>query len=133
MEGDHHDLGAQAIRVLLERQGWKVYYLGADVPVEEFAQIQRAQGASLVCISVSPENAIPDVQRIIRVLGEFYRPGYPYALGLGGVIGAVSGESIPEGPFLSQSISSTARDFIAWVESLAEDENQDSKVPRRAA
>lgn len=131
MEGDHHDLGAQAIRVLLEKNGWKVYYLGADVPVEDFAEIQRAQGASLVCISISLENALPDVQRVIRVLGEFYRPGYPYALGLGGGMGALSEESVPEGPFLSLSISTSAEDFQTWVRGLAE--SQDSQDPRRAA
>ncbi len=131
MEGDHHDLGAQSIRVLLEREGWKVYYLGADVPLEDFAEIQRAHGASLVCISLSRENRLPDVQRAVRVLGEFYRPGYPYALGLGGGLRDTSEEMIPEGPFEAQSFSQSAQDFLTWVRTLSE--NGNPQDPRRVA
>ena len=131
MEGDHHELGAQAVRVLLEREGWRVYYLGGDVPLEDFAEIQRAHGASLVCVSLSPKNRLPDVQRTVRVLGEFYRPGSPYALGLGGSLGTISEEMVPEGPFEAQSISNSAQEFLTWVRTLNEDE--DSQDPRRVA
>ena len=131
MQGDHHDLGAQAVRVLLEREGWRVYYLGADVPLEEFAGVQRAQGASLVCISLSPRSTLPDLQRAIRVLGDYYRPGYPYALGLGGSLEAISREMVQEGPFQAQSLFSSAQEFVHWVRTLQED--GDSQDPRRVA
>ena len=131
MQGDHHDLGAQAVRVLLEREGWRVYYLGADVPLEEFAEVQRAQGASLVCISLSPRSTLPDLQRAIRVLGEYYRPRYPYALGLGGSLEGISREMVQEGPFKAQSFFLSAREFVHWVRTL--DEDSDSQDPRRVA
>ena len=131
MEGDHHDLGALAVRVLLEREGWKVYYLGADVPVEEFAEIQRAQGASLVCISFSPKNALPDLQRAVRVLEEFYRPEYPYSLGLGGSLAGISDEMVPAGPFLARSISRSAQELLTWIETLSE--LTETRDPRRVA
>jgi excisionase family DNA binding protein len=129
MEGDHHDLGALAVRVLLEREGWKVYYLGADVPVEEFAEIQRAQGASLVCISFSPKNSLPDLQRAVRVLEEFYRPQYPYFLGLGGSLTGISDQSVPTGPFLDRSISRSAQELLLWIRTLRE--KTDTQDPRR--
>ena len=132
LEGDHHDLGAQAVRVLLEKEGWRVYYLGADVPLEDFAEIQRAHGASLVCVSLSPQSRLPDVQRAVRVLGEFYRPEYPYALGLGGSLGTISEEMVPEGPFETQSISRSAQEFLNWVRTL-KTEDGDSQDPRRVA
>jgi len=131
MEGDHHDLGALAVRVLLEREGWKVYYLGADVPVEEFAEIQRAQGASLVCISFSPKNALPDLQRAVRVLEEFYRPEYPYSLGLGGSLAGISDEMVPAGPFLARSISRSTQELLTWIETLSE--LTETRDPRRVA
>jgi excisionase family DNA binding protein len=131
MEGDHHDLGALAVRVLLEREGWKVYYLGADVPVEEFAEIQRAQGASLVCVSFSPKNSLPDVLRAVRVLGGFYRPDFPYALGLGGSLGEISADSLPDGPFRSLSVSRSAEEFLTWSRTLQEEHS--SQDPRRVA
>jgi methanogenic corrinoid protein MtbC1 len=122
MEGDHHDLGAQAVRVLLEREGWRVYYLGADVPVEEFADIQRAQGAALVCISFSPKNTPPDLLRAIRVLAEFYRPESPYALGLGGSVGEIPQEMLRENPFTSLAIPKSTEDFLGWTRTLIEED-----------
>jgi methanogenic corrinoid protein MtbC1 len=131
IEGDRHDLGALAVRVLLEREGWKVYYLGADVPVEEFAEIQRAHGASLVCISFSPRNSLPDLQRAVRVLEEFYRPQYPYFLGLGGSLGEISDEMVPAGPFMARSISRSAQELLTWIRTLPE--TADAPNPRRVA
>ncbi|MEQ9570445.1 MAG: helix-turn-helix domain-containing protein, partial [Longimicrobiales bacterium] len=32
MEGDRHNLGGLCVRLVLERAGWDVYFLGADVP-----------------------------------------------------------------------------------------------------
>jgi methylmalonyl-CoA mutase cobalamin-binding subunit len=131
IEGDQHEVGAQAIRILLEQQGWRVYYLGADVPVEEFAEIQRAQAASLVCISFSPRNALPDLQRAIRVLEEFYRPGHPYALALGGSLSGFPEEEISGGPFRATSISRSAQEFLDWVQILPEHSGQEES--RRVA
>lgn len=122
VEGDQHELGALAVRVILEMEGWRVYYLGADVPVEEFASIQHFQGATLVCISFSRRNHLPDLQRALRVLGEFYREDSPYALALGGALGHISDEGVYQGPFQSLSISRSAQEFLEWVRSLEEDE-----------
>jgi hypothetical protein len=131
MEGDHHDLGAQAVRVLLEREGWRVYYLGGDVPVEEFAEIQRAHGAALVCISFSPKNTLPDLQRAIRVLGEFYRPESPYALGLGGSLGGFSSDLALDTPFTSLAIPRSTEEFLSWTRTLLEEDK--AATPRRVA
>lgn len=115
MEGDHHDLGAQAVRSILEREGWKVYYLGPNVPVEEFAAVQRAQLASLVCISFSPSNTLPDLQRAVTVLAEFYRPGTPYALALGGTLVDVVPEFLEAEVFQDLSFFRSAADFQDWL------------------
>jgi excisionase family DNA binding protein len=131
MEGDEHDLGAQAVRVLLEREGWKVYYLGPNVPVEQFAEIQRAQGASLVCISFSQKNSSPDLLRAIRVLSQYYRPDFPYALGLGGRLGDITKDHTLGAPFQALTVSDSAGELLTWIRSLAE--HQTSQDPRRVA
>lgn len=84
MEGNHHHVGSLCVRLLLERLGWEVYYLGADVPVEEFAVIQRGRDATLVCVSMPPGAQRGDVARVLRILTEFHDPSHPYALALGG-------------------------------------------------
>lgn len=118
MEGDQHELGAQSVRILLEREGWRVYYLGANVPVEDFAAIQAAQVARLVCISFSPRNTLRDFQRAVRVLGEFYRPRYPYALALGGSLADLDPGQVEEGPFEALLVSGSVGDLSAWTRSL---------------
>ncbi len=122
MEGDQHDLGAQAVRVLLEEEGWRVYYLGANVPVEEFASIQEAQLAELVCISFSPKNTLPDLHRTLRVLGEFYRPQHPYALAVGGTLPDVNPQQLSPGPFRDFFMARSSQDFLTWVQELSTEE-----------
>jgi excisionase family DNA binding protein len=130
-EGDQHDLGAQAIRVLLEREGWKVYFLGSNVPIEDFSTIQQGQVADLVCISFSPPHTLPDIQRAMRVLGEFYRPRYPYSLAIGGTYFELSPDELPEGPFEAVSVSHSAEEFLAWIQSRWGSEGSDGS--RRVA
>jgi len=134
MEGDTHELGALSIRVLLERDGWRVYYLGADVPMEEFSAVQQGQVASLVCVSLSPRNTLPDLQRAVKVLGEFYRPHYPYSLALGGaVMENADPEGLLKGPFESFSLSRSANEFQAWVRTLPRAPEPKANDPRRVA
>lgn len=92
MEGDRHNVGGLCVRLVLERRGWDVYFLGADVPVEDFAAMQRSRSAGLVCISFAPPNTAADMKRALRILGEFYERGQPYTLVLGG--------DLAEAPFL---------------------------------
>jgi excisionase family DNA binding protein len=131
VEGDQHELGAQAVRAVLEREGWRVYYLGPNVPLEDFAAIQRAQSASLVCISFSPQSGFPDLQRALTVLGEFYRPMKPYALALGGDSSEISGADLPQAPFEALSFFRTAAEFQGWLD--ADSETTGSGDPRRVA
>ncbi len=88
MEGDRHHLASLCLRIILERRGWNVFYLGADVPVEDFAAIQSARSASLVCVSFAPPNTGADMQRCVRILSEFYTPGKGWSLALGGEVGS---------------------------------------------
>lgn len=92
MEGDRHHIGSLCARHLLETRGWDVYFLGSDVPVEDFAAIQRSRNAGLVCVSFAPPNTAADMKRCVRILGEFYERPHPYALALGG--------DLSEAPFL---------------------------------
>lgn len=86
MEGVRHTLGGLCVRVLLEQRGWDVLYLGSDVPVEDYAAMQSARGAELVCVSFAPPNTAADMKRAVRILGEFYKPSEPYTLALGGLL-----------------------------------------------
>ena len=98
-EGNQHHLGSLCVRVLLERKGWEVYYLGPDVPVEDFGAIQEGRGAGLVCISLTPPATTGEVARLVRILSEFYDAEHPYTLALGGSLASPVDPDATEGPF----------------------------------
>ncbi len=115
MQGDFHHVGALCVGVLLEQAGWEVAYLGADVPVDEFAAMQRNRDARLVCVSFAPPRAGADVERCTTILREFYRADHPYALALGGGAieeGALRGE--PD-PFLAVGVFGGCEGFLDWL------------------
>lgn len=114
-EGDHHDLGAQAVRAVLERESWKVYYLGADVPVEDFARIQKAQLADLVCISFHAGSTVTDLRRSLETLSRYYGERTPYSLALGGSLDGIRDGDLPKGPFRGFSVSRSAVEFATWL------------------
>ena len=116
MEGNRHHIGAMCVRILLERAGWTVHYLGADTPPEEFAAIQRARGAELVCVSFSPPTSVGHMRRCLDVLREFYRPGSPFDLVFGG---AATGDLDFEGelPFRTFQAFPSTVEFLGWVQS----------------
>ena len=84
LEGNQHQLGALCVRITLERQGWTVFYPGADVPMEDFGVIQMSREASLVCISLPPAVRVGDVSRCTQILARFYDRARPYSLVFGG-------------------------------------------------
>ncbi|MDX1494105.1 MAG: cobalamin-dependent protein [Longimicrobiales bacterium] len=100
-EGNHHQIGALCVRLLLERAGWEVYYPGADVPVEDFGKIQMSREASLVCISLPPSGTIGDVSRTLEVLSEFYDRARPYSVLFGGASYLGLEGKVRNGPFES--------------------------------
>lgn len=116
MEGDRHRLGCLCVRLLLERRGWRVYYLGADVPLEDYAALQRARGASLVCISFSPPRTVADMRRCLRLLTGLYDPAHPYALALGGDLGEVLEPSGMELPFRELGLHDRLTSFRAALD-----------------
>jgi methanogenic corrinoid protein MtbC1 len=50
--GDQHELGLMACAVRLASAGWKVLYLGADVPMEDIRRIVDERRPALLCSSV---------------------------------------------------------------------------------
>lgn len=104
LEGNQHHLGALCVRVLLERLGWRVHYLGPDVPVDDFGTIQKGRGAGLVCISLGPANTMGDVSRSLELLGAIYDRSRPYDLVFGGAPTGRPPEDLLGGPFTSVRI-----------------------------
>lgn len=114
-----HEIGAMFCRVALELEGWRICYLGANVPFEEYAGIQAALGASLVCVSFIPPVGNADARRCVRMLAGLYRPESPYALALGG--GALDPAALEAGswPFTAFKVHASTEGFVRWAAKAA--------------
>lgn len=67
LSGERHEVGALMAAVAAELAGWRVVYLGADLPASELAAAAEATGARAVCASVVTP-ASTDVARQLRSL-----------------------------------------------------------------
>ena len=59
---DQHELGALVLALLLRRSGFQVYYVGANTPVEDLAEMARTVAPLAIMISAS---SIDSVQALI--------------------------------------------------------------------
>ncbi len=114
--GEVHELGALMVRLMLEAKGWRVVYLGLNVPTEDFAMQQTKHGASLVCISLMPPTGLTEAQTMVRVLSQLYNSAHPYRLALGG--SALTDNDALDRSGLSISevrLFHTMEPFEAWI------------------
>jgi len=118
MEGDLHDVGLMGMRVLLEREGWVVHYLGPDVPTLEFPAAQKAHGASLVCIACGQSSGAEGVRRAIRTLALDYDPRAPYALLISMAEPAAAIEGLPA-PFTTLAVSDSWERLAQGIRELS--------------
>lgn len=66
--GERHEMGSWMIATCLELDGWKVVYLGADLPVDEIVSAAGQHHATLVALSVAmPFNLEPLRKTIMKL------------------------------------------------------------------
>ena len=118
MREEDHVTGAMMVRTLLSEAGWKVAYLGRNVPEEDFVLFQRKVNARIVCISATvsrpPESIISVLQRVLEL-------GLPET----GFKVAVGGSGAKAARRLAHRLShpdrvvffDSATDFAAWATS----------------
>ncbi len=114
-EGCQHEFGALFCRMILEEMGWEVFYLGQNVPFEEYATLQEEQKADLICISFVPPLSSHDARRCTKILSALYKAQAPYSLCLGGhgLQGAVLEDETF--PFHRLKLAGSVQGFRQWV------------------
>lgn len=125
-----HEIGAMFARLALEASGWRVIYLGGNVPFGEFAGLQAETGARLVAVSFVPPTGNADALRGASILSSQYRPDKPYWLALGGGGLKPDGLDLRRAPFLGASAHRNIEDLRNWARSKLRAE---SAHPRPAA
>lgn len=67
--GELHELGLLAVAIKLALAGWRVTWLGPELPIGEIGAATAAAGAELVCVSImcrSPKDRVVALGREIR-------------------------------------------------------------------
>lgn len=68
VEGNAHEIGAQMFADLMEAQGWRVIFLGANVPAEDFATAVCDFNGSLAAVSASLPTQIPQITNTVKAI-----------------------------------------------------------------
>ena len=66
--GETHDLGLRMVSHLLETEGYAVHFLGANVPVNSILDGARMRRATIVLLSTTLEENIPELIATLRAL-----------------------------------------------------------------
>lgn len=118
IQGEQHVTGAMMIRTLLTEAGYRVSYLGRNVPVEDFLLFQRKQAAPFICLSAtlsrSPEEIVEAVNKILILGGEAQ---FHVAVGGSGVAVARTHAHRVRYPSRVRFFD-TATDFMEWVDGI---------------
>jgi methanogenic corrinoid protein MtbC1 len=67
-EGEVHELGALMVAVVAASEGWRVSYLGTDLPAEELAAVAKRREAQVIALSVVYPDESPAVLRELGTL-----------------------------------------------------------------
>jgi methanogenic corrinoid protein MtbC1 len=66
--GETHDLGLRMVSHLLETEGYSVHFLGANVPADSILDGARMRQATIVLLSTTLEENIPELIATLRAL-----------------------------------------------------------------
>jgi len=94
LPGERHELGLLMSAMLCASQGYKVHYLGPDLPPEEIAQFAREVGAVAVAISVVMLDSVASVPAQLEGLARELGGTMPIWLG-GAATGALPRPELP--------------------------------------
>jgi DNA-binding transcriptional MerR regulator/methylmalonyl-CoA mutase cobalamin-binding subunit len=67
LSGERHEIGALMVAALGQAEGWRVVYLGPDLPADEVVDAARRTGAQLVALSLVYEEGEGLAARVARV------------------------------------------------------------------
>ena len=119
VKGDVHSIGKDICIALLESQGFVVYDLGVDAPVEKIVATAREECVDAICLSALMTTSLPSMQTTVETI---YRELPEYSLrGKGAVAvgGAVVNERWAES--ISARYASDAPGCVALVKSIIEE------------
>jgi methanogenic corrinoid protein MtbC1 len=107
--GERHDIGGLMLALLLRREGYRVEFLGADVPTEDLLDYVRDVRPALVCLSAGSEEPARELARVHRGLAKMRpRPHFGYGGRYFNLLKPARRQALP-GVFLGQTAAEACR------------------------
>jgi MerR family transcriptional regulator, light-induced transcriptional regulator len=104
--GQRHEFGALLAGVAAAEAGWRVIYLGPDLPAEEIVRLAGRSGARAVALSVLRPAAEPDPMSELARIRELLPVGVPMYVG-----GPLASGEIPGGVVWLESVSALTHEL----------------------
>lgn len=79
--GLHHEFGALFVAATAAGEGWRVTYLGRDLPAADIAAVARDTDADVVALSIVYPAGAPEVERELRALRRELSPDKTLLIG----------------------------------------------------
>ncbi len=90
--GEQHDIGLLILALLLVRRGYRVVYLGPDVPLHGLLPVMEQVETDMICLSASTPETASAIDAIAAAVRELARPPVVVAGGRGVGEGTGAGE-----------------------------------------
>ncbi|MBR0222142.1 MAG: corrinoid protein [Synergistaceae bacterium] len=66
--GDTHDIGKNLVKIMLESANYEVIDLGRDVPVEDFVNTAKREGAKVIGLSTLMSTSMNNMAKVVDML-----------------------------------------------------------------
>ena len=66
--GDTHDIGKNLVKIMLESANYEVIDLGRDVPVEDFVNTAKREGAKVIGLSTLMSTSMNNMAKVVEML-----------------------------------------------------------------
>ena len=66
--GDTHDIGKNLVKIMLESANYEVIDLGRDVPVEDFVNTAKKEGAKVIGLSTLMSTSMNNMAKVVDML-----------------------------------------------------------------
>jgi len=77
---ERHDVGGLMVSVVLRRDGFRVDFLGADVPIDDIVIYARTEKPVMICLSAATVEAARDLKRLHQMLS-YLKPAPRFGFG----------------------------------------------------
>jgi len=71
LKGHIHELGALIVAASAAAEGWKVTYLGPNLPAEEITAVAKSLNAKILCLSIVYPGADPGIVAELEKIGQY--------------------------------------------------------------